>query len=640
MTWIQALCETYEKCTDIGPLYHKTHQDTNVVKITLNEESELLDLTLYNDKFFYPVTNKSKTGRTSGSAPYPLCENLKYLAGDYCNFVESKCNKRYFEDYLNLLNEWIYFDNNRNTKLKVIHKYVSKSTLFKDLLNKFPTNNKDSLLEENFESYKKKKIIREKDGLYKISDKLSHIFIFWEIEIDDDKNPDISYDKNLQDSWSEFEIINCSKEDNGTAENGICCITGEEDTLITKKHPTILGGLKLISSNDKDGFTYRGRFTNPDQLISIGYLASIKVHSVIDYLISNDYSTKISDRTIISWSSNLNKVPTIESICDEIFNIQTTNNSDDLRQGYAKRLNSCLKGYKKDLGSSSNINILVLNKMSKGRASLLLFRNFEIDDYLSRLNNWYTKYSWCIEKDKRKFIRSPTFKEIADQLFDRNDKSSSKLKANLEYNIFCLMIDNQPLPKNILYNLYNRILCYESFKSDKKVKNRINSEKERWLHSLSIVCSLVKGIFYERNYQMALEEDRKDRSYLFGRLLAVADNIESFATEDKKITHAMRLLQRFSNYPQSTWKDIYIAIQPYINDIKKTIVTKEGISINGIVFIKSRLKILDQIYSTFDSEDFRKNEKLSPDFLLGFHCQRSKLFEKNDKSNKSSQTIE
>ena len=42
---------------------------------------------------------------------------------------------------------------------------------------------------------------------------------------------------------------------------------------------------KLISSNDKSGFTYRGRFIDAEQTFSVSFEASQKAHNALRWLI-------------------------------------------------------------------------------------------------------------------------------------------------------------------------------------------------------------------------------------------------------------------------------------------------------------------------------------------------------------------
>jgi CRISPR-associated protein Csd1 len=56
-------------------------------------------------------------------------------------------------------------------------------------------------------------------------------------------------------------------------------------------------------------------------------------------------------------------------------------------------------------------------------------------------------------------------------------------------------------------------------------------ERWEWNKTLSVACALYKKQHEKEGYHLALEENRTDRSYLFGRLLAVADQIERWALE-------------------------------------------------------------------------------------------------------------
>ena len=115
---------------------------------------------------------------------------------------------------------------------------------------------------------------------------------------------------------------------------------------------------------------------------------------------------------------------------------------------------------------------------------------------------------------------------------------------------------------------------------------------------------------------MALNESCKDRSYLYGRLLAVADRIE-FRTYDRekdagRITNAKRYMSTFSMRPFETWKIIEENLQPYLNKL----------SITERRFYEN---LLDGIFQLFDIEDFQKNDRLDGLYLLGFHSQSYEL---------------
>lgn len=117
---------------------------------------------------------------------------------------------------------------------------------------------------------------------------------------------------------------------------------------------------------------------------------------------------------------------------------------------------------------------------------------------------------------------------------------------------------------------------------------------------------------------MALETNNTSRDYLYGRLLAVAENIEQFSLDksgEKRLTNAGRLMQRFADRPFTTWKTIELSLLPYIQRLQNT---------HG-GFIATRKQLLDQIHSLFTCDSFNSDKALSAEFLLGFHSQRLEL---------------
>lgn len=114
---------------------------------------------------------------------------------------------------------------------------------------------------------------------------------------------------------------------------------------------------------------------------------------------------------------------------------------------------------------------------------------------------------------------------------------------------------------------------------------------------------------------MALEEDRTTRDYLYGRLLAIAERIEETAlrvADEKRPTTAARLMQRFADRPFSTWRNIELGLQPYM----------QRLHTNRAGFLVNRKKEMDAVLAAFTSEDFTDDKPLTGEFLLGYHCQK------------------
>jgi len=119
---------------------------------------------------------------------------------------------------------------------------------------------------------------------------------------------------------------------------------------------------------------------------------------------------------------------------------------------------------------------------------------------------------------------------------------------------------------------------------------------------------------------MALEEERSSRDYLYGRLLAIAEKIESMAlyfANEKRETTAARLMQRFADRPYSTWRTIELSLPPY----KTRLNAKAPGLLNGYS------ELIDKISCQFVSNEFTQDSRLSGEFLLAYHCQRKWLNE-------------
>jgi CRISPR-associated protein Csd1 len=120
---------------------------------------------------------------------------------------------------------------------------------------------------------------------------------------------------------------------------------------------------------------------------------------------------------------------------------------------------------------------------------------------------------------------------------------------------------------------------------------------------------------------MSLEETRNTRDYLYGRLLAIAEHIESralYLAGEKRDTTSTRLMQRFADRPFSTWRTIELALSPY----------KARLRTSRSGFLWEMEQLLDRLVQSFPNEgreSFTNDHSLSGEFLLGYHCQRETL---------------
>jgi len=292
-------------------------------------------------------------------------------------------------------------------------------------------------------------------------------------------------------------------------------------------------------------------------------------------------------------------------------------NQGDAGQAFGQRLAKLLAGYRAELGSTNEVMVMGLDSATPGRMAVTYYRELGSSEFLKRIEAWHKDHAWYQNYGQNfgkevKFIGAPAPKDIAEAAFgSRNEKL---IKATVERLLPCI-IDGQSVPRDLVESVTRRA-CNRLGMERKKRNGR--TYEDEWEKVLGIACALFKGYHKERDYQMALELNRTSRDYLYGRLLAIAENIEDralYVADEKRDTSAAKLMQRFADHPFSTWKTIELSLSPY----------KTRLRAKRPVFLAVMEKQLDEVVNLFQADDFMEDRKLSGEFLLGYHCQRQSL---------------
>ncbi len=633
MSWIQKLYETYEQCVDLPnsgeasaaltPPYHVKQQAH--IEITIDGDGKFRRASVLDKEYtLIPATEKSATARTRKVVPHPLCDHVKYCAGDYSEGKEK--NNPYFEKYREQLGLW----HQCHPKAEAVFKYIEKKTVLSDLIKEgvMPVD-ADGHLQKAWASKQNKPPLLKQLTAEKKIYKPQNALIRWRVEIANDPVPEVWKDKKLQDAWLAY----CTaKEASKTPE--LCMVTGIKRVL-ADKHPNKIrngkDGAKLISNKkvtDSD-FVYLGRFLSVGQAAGVGIEVSQKAHSALQWLIRRQGFAN-GDQVIVAWSVDGKEIPDPFKSSADIFGLDAgqTNASPsyqgDAGQAFALRLNNCFRGYRANLGTTDGVVVMGLDSATPGRMAITYYRELTGSEFLDRIEEWHTAFAWHQDygqdvktKQSIRFIGAPSPKDIAEAAYGRAiDKQHGKLiKAAVERLLPCI-IDGQRIPRDLVESTVRR------------VTNRSGLEKWEWDKNLGIACALIRGAYMEKEkYQMTLEINRTSRDYLYGRLLAIADSIESFAltkAEKNRDTTAAKLMQRFSSHPFSTWKNIELALKPYMSRLRA--------SDNWIGFLVIREKLLNEVVCAFQGNDFTDDRPLSGEFLLGYHCQRRELLNKPKKT--------
>lgn len=628
MSWMQKLYETYEECAGNShlsqgavPLLPVGHgsQQAHIV-ITLDSKGTFLSAREFDEKtrIILPVTEKSLTGRTSGCAPHPLADKLQYCAKDLPKFVQG--GKFYFDQYETQLSAWCASPF-ANSKVKAVLAYVQKGTLVQDLLDCG--------------------VLQDGEGepqATKWGDiRLKDLFVCWSVEIPGDLTPHTWEDDSVRRSWIQ---LNATTQEECTP--GLCYVLGSKQPLCIK-HPTRIrnpaDGAKLISSNDTSGFTYRGRFSEADQACGVGYEVSQKAHSALRWLIARQ-GYRNDTQVFVSWAVSgkptpppLEDVPFEWDVPVELDEGEAApaglDHTRDVGETFALRLNKYIAGYAAKIDPTECIVVMGLDSVvaNQGRMSIIYYRELLGSEFLERLRNWHAEMAWpqrVFAKTKGKGKRmgqppewrvcAPTPEAIIEAAY--GSKPDAKLKkATVERLVPCI-IDGRALPADLVESCVRRAANRAGFKE---------KEQKKWEQALDVACAMYRGsrarlskAEQRRFYHMALDEKCTARDYLYGRLLAVAEIIEGKAlhlAEEKRPTNAARLMQRFADHPYSAWRNIEMALQPYMQHFPE----------DWGGFLHNRRALLDDIFHLFERSDFTSDNPLTGEFLLGYHCQRRAL---------------
>lgn len=651
MSWIQELNKTYDKALkgvsiqQDAPLLPICHTTQNAhIEVTLDGSGSFLRaraLSKDERQTVIPCTETSASRSGRKPVSHPLADKLQYVAGDFLDYG-GEVTSGYadnpgdpHESYLELLQAWV--KNDPQPKTNAVLRYVKKKRLIKDLIAHYvlPVDSKGKLPRTIDAELKKKYPALSNLVGKELPDS---IFIRWAVELGTGA-PDasLSNDRNILDSWIMFY-------ENSKEKYGMCFVTGADGVLLAEQHPAKIRNsgdkAKLISSNDTSGFTFRGRFLDADQACGVGFEVSQKAHNALRWLIQRQ-GLRSDDLTVVSWTTSGKKIPSpllntqemIDQALRELGVLPTADESEiahghpdnsDYGQTFALRLRKMVAGYTVTLGPTDGVIVMALDSATPGRMAITYYRELTGSEFLTRLQRWHSKVAWPLPLSTKDTFTdtestrvrvvwipcAPSPRDVAESAFGRRI-TEKLMKATQERMLSCI-IDNAPVPQDLVERCIHRASNRAGF------KNNIE-----WQKAIGIACALYKGSNNERSYSMALEPERRSRDYLYGRLLAIAEHIEARALyvggEDRD-TNAAKLMQRFADHPFSTWRIIEGGLTPY----------KTRLQSRRAPFLHQMKVLLDDVHSLFVTAEFNSDNRLSGEYLLGYHCQRLELRKKAD----------
>lgn len=618
MSWNEELYKIYElncrrKFDDNEPeMLPVSHSTANAqIEVTINEIGEFKGARAIekSDAVTVIPATEDSAARSSGICPMPYADKLVYIAGDYICYTDGKRsdNSDYYSAYMNQLKSWADSEYT-HFAVKALYAYLQKGCLMCDLI-------KSGVLvtDENGKLLPKTKIagIAQEDSFVRfIVNHSGSICRTWE-------------DDSLHNSFIAFNTALLG-------ESQLCYASGTYEPA-TYKHPSKIRNSgdksKLISSNDESGFTYKGRFADKEQAVSISYSYSQKMHNALRWLIIKQ-GVSLDSLTLTVWASALQPLPDVtKKIIDE--DDPYADEEDEVMSTYPEYMRMLKKrilGYGEKMQPDTKVMVMALDASGKGRVSISLYSELIGSDFLNNIEQWHADTAWCRfnGKKKRNVINSFSLYEIIRCAFGTEQGAfidcDKKVMRDALLRLIPCVTEGRRIPADILHGLYAKASNPLAYDNDFNFST-----------VLETACGMIRRNKIKENkfpqegeYLMAYDPNNTDRSYLYGCLLAIADKAEGEAYDSSernvRVTNAKRYWNAFSQHPYQTWGVIRERLIPYLNKLGKSQV--------------KYLKRIDEILDKMSPAEFENNSRLENMYLLGYSHYTTMMFNEDTAKNK------
>jgi len=617
------------------PVYHTTMKTQLLVEIDYNAQLRGIEKDNKPFDIIIPCTEQSAGRSGRNPKPHPLCDQLQY--------VDSAYDVDKHREYMEQLDEW----KGDNVKLNAIYRYLAEHSVIDDA---------------------------RAQGVDIQSEKDSKIGVRFSVMVPGgDHVPHTWQDPEIRDLW----IAHQEHQGKRLGTDMLGAELYVPSSNFPKNIVSVNGNAKLISANDATNFTFRGRYVDRDEALIIDALASQKIHSTLKWLVGNN-GTITGTQAIVIWAVDSKPIEHIVDCFGDSFDVDESlpdyddrTDYDKLQEAYgqteinyAERFGKLLRGYG---GNPSldwmrkherRIAIAIFDAATTGRLSVTFYRELTENEYIENVLQWHKDSAWPLTRrnqagidalknpdDARKaaviplsirYIGTPSFVDIINCIYDDDERVSDRyvrFKKKVEKQLVECMFGNNSLPGSFLRQAFYRVIRPNGY-----------DNAAAWRRDFEIACSMWKKHFVEEDRKcpeqernpitMALDKERDDRDYLYGRLLALADGFEYRILMQQgrsgtvgRSTNAVRLMSNFAAKPYVTWKNIWTQLTPYINYAWNH---APGIA-------KSFQNDIDEVMSLFNDGDIENNDALSPLFLFGYSHQRKYL---SDQANARKQARE
>jgi len=642
VSWMQKLCETYDYCAPlIGkdtadsplpllPVAHTTQKAH--VEVIISGGGAFLSAHVIADKkesdTVIPCSEKAQNRTGIHPKNYPLFDKIQYLAGDYAAYGGEK-GRQFYEDYLADLRDWCASPF-ANPRVGAALKYFERGTLVADLIGAgvLPVDEAGKPIRKWDGKYGEKRGVFLAGSVF--SDPLD-VFVRFSVENPGVDEPPLWGDPKVWDSYIAYYAGQQGAYD-------LCYVTGTVMPCAEMSPAKIRGTgdkAKLISSDDRTGFTYRGRFETDGQAARIGYDTTQKAHNALKWLIARQ-GYHCGDFCSVAWGTHNEKLPRFERDTrfmadqaaedyaeDDLGALYESAADPDVDTLYAQKLDRLLAGYGRALDDRANVVVMGLDSATTGRLSIVCYEELSGSELLRRVRSWHANCAWPLLYLKRAenapkgstFVGAPAPEDIILAVYGQNVADKFK-KAAVRQLMSCIL-ESAPLPKHFMLGAVRR------------ASNPAALDAGEYLRTLCIACALIRKYHFDRgeNESMAWDENNHGRSYLFGGVLAYYHYIENYLLEEDKnarLTNAMRLKPYYSRRPQTTLGILDQKLSPYL----RRLYSRDG---NLAGYYKGKMqelyKLIDELGEhEKDGRLKMRDDPLDETYLLGFASKMNEFY--------------
>lgn len=632
MDFFTALLRAYEAAEETGwvdntqrstnpllPIYHTSRRSNgkDTIAVLLDNEGNFMkaDFMADGESIIFPVTSDSVARSGKNPAPHPLVDKLTYYL--------SEINQEQYDTYHRQLNEWI--TQCQEPEVKTFLSHIQHFLLQDDFIEKIV----HSLFGRVTSREGLKVTYLNSDDSEKVVD-LSTTFLEFKID------QFIGYQTVSVTNYVDLHKAYISYVESNQQADIICNISGKQEVLAAK-HRGLIGNAKLISvSNNIE--TYKGRFKEREDVFTVGNQTSEKIHLMAKFLLENEHTHAWlgSGQHLINWFSDdlTNETqldittPKVEEIEDAgIFDFGEISSYDtpkfQITEKNKKIRLSFIHG-KKEFGDGATYYVAIVNKTNDGRVALKYFRQLAASQLLDNLNKWQDKYSWQFKKKNGEYAECPpSYIDIILAAYgvDRGrflELDNDKFKSDQFQKLATSMIDGKDVPDTILGKLKDNI-----------------KQRQRYGNTWKKVLFVSLALLHKNNkeeFTPMLDHENKNRSYLFGRLLAIFELIEEVYNSSKnpkidkkdvRVTNAERYWTAFSNQPATIMKVLDGKVRYCIDYLK----TNEA---GYWRKLENEMQEIVQLLSPI-MNDKSVNQPLDYKFIFGYYAEKKYYYTKQVK---------